>query len=129
MAAGLSTNRSVTPAIERRGEDFHHRGANIPTPSPATNLWPQVVSMTSRHGVLLDPDLVVESLNVAESVAPGTIDQSTRQPHARASRLNVLVVDDEPLMRWSIAQTLLGHDIVVMTAEEGRTAINETRLD
>lgn len=46
-----------------------------------------------------------------------------RQPRAGASRLNVLVVDDELLMRWSIAQTLLGHDIVVVTAEDGRAAI------
>jgi DNA-binding response OmpR family regulator len=42
---------------------------------------------------------------------------------AAARRITVLVVDDEPLIRWSIAETLVDRGIQVTTAPDGRTAI------
>lgn len=44
-------------------------------------------------------------------------------PSVGAGRIHVLVVDDEPLLRWSIAETLREDDFVVVTAEDGRSAV------
>jgi DNA-binding NtrC family response regulator len=52
----------------------------------------------------------------------GGVRDSSRVPK-KSSVLRVLVVDDEPLMRWSVAETLTdsGHD--VLEAGDGQTAV------
>lgn len=43
------------------------------------------------------------------------------------SPLRVLVVDDEPLIRWSVAETLTGIGHEVMEASDGRSAVAALR--
>jgi DNA-binding NtrC family response regulator len=67
---------------------------------------------------------VMESLAVAgRSISPSTSRDPAVQARIAVRRISVLVVDDEPLIRWSIAETLLDHDIGAVTAEDGRAAI------
>jgi DNA-binding NtrC family response regulator len=65
----------------------------------------------------------VESLSLSESASASRRTSAPPQPDADLHRLNVLVVDDEPLIRWSVAQTLLDRGMGVVTAEDGRSAI------
>lgn len=45
-------------------------------------------------------------------------------PHERKkSATRVLVVDDEPLVRWSIAETLRAHGFEILEAADARTAL------
>ena len=67
--------------------------------------------------------LTVESLSRAESASASRRVSAPPQPYADLHRLNVLVVDDEPLIRWSVAETLLDRGMGVVTAEDGRSAI------
>jgi two-component system response regulator AtoC len=64
----------------------------------------------------------VESFDVRRSVSSTSRD-ATGQPLDGVDRLRVLVVDDEPLIRWSIAEALSDDGIDVVTAEDGRSAI------
>src|SRR5688572_14934508 len=41
----------------------------------------------------------------------------------QASRLRVLVVEDEPLIRWSIAETLAGMGHTVIEADDAESAV------
>jgi len=41
----------------------------------------------------------------------------------KSPRLRVLVVDDEPLIRWSVAETLLDSGHEVLEAGDGRAAV------
>jgi DNA-binding NtrC family response regulator len=72
--------------------------------------------------VLLEPGLIVESFDVGKS-ASNTSPHGTGQPHDAVDRLRVLVVDDEPLIRWSVAEALLDDGVDVVTAEDGRSAV------
>ena len=47
---------------------------------------------------------------------------------AEAPRPRVLVVDDEPLIRWSIADALIENGYAVVEAGTGRAAIQETSV-
>lgn len=45
-------------------------------------------------------------------------------PHLRKkSTTRVLVVDDEPLVRWSVAETLRGHGYEIVEAGDARSAL------
>jgi CheY-like chemotaxis protein len=45
------------------------------------------------------------------------------RPAKNSEVTHVLVVDDEPLIRWSLAETLSQHGHVVMEAGDGREAL------
>jgi two-component system response regulator AtoC len=72
--------------------------------------------------VLLEPRLIVESFDVRASVSSTSL-HGTGQPRGAVDRTRVLVVDDEPLIRWSVAEALLDDGFDVVTAEDGRSAI------
>ena len=65
----------------------------------------------------------MESLSLSESASASRRTSAAPQPDADLHRLNVLVVDDEPLIRWAVAETLLDRGMGVVTAEDGRSAI------
>ena len=41
----------------------------------------------------------------------------------KSPKVGVLIVDDESLIRWSLAQTLIDHDYAVMEAGDGKSAL------
>jgi DNA-binding NtrC family response regulator len=47
----------------------------------------------------------------------------TQEPSRIARRANVLVVDDEPLIRWSVSETLRHEGFAVVEAGDARSAI------
>lgn len=51
--------------------------------------------------------------------------QASRNASAEAARRRALVVDDEPLIRWSISEALHDHGYSVVEAGTGRAAIQE----
>ena len=65
----------------------------------------------------------MESLSLAESASASRRVSATPQPDADLRRLNVLVVDDERLIRWSVAGDAAHCGMGVVTAEDGRSAI------
>jgi DNA-binding NtrC family response regulator len=54
------------------------------------------------------------------------VSRTTENGLAEAPRPSVLVVDDEPLIRWSIAEALTENGYAVVEAGTGRAAIQET---
>ena len=59
------------------------------------------------------------------SIAPSTVPVPGGEfPHVRKkSATRVLVVDDEPLVRWSIAETLRAHGCDIVEASDAHSAI------
>jgi two-component system, NtrC family, response regulator AtoC len=53
---------------------------------------------------------------------PGAGDFSRHAKKSAATR--VLVVDDEPLVRWSVSETLAGHGCEVVEAGNGKSALD-----
>jgi DNA-binding NtrC family response regulator len=51
--------------------------------------------------------------------------QATHHAAVETPRRRALIVDDEPLIRWSIGEALHDHGYVVVEAATGRTAIQE----
>lgn len=47
------------------------------------------------------------------------------QAEKKSPALRVLVVDDEPLIRWSVVETLIERGFEVVEAPDGRTAVSE----
>jgi DNA-binding NtrC family response regulator len=41
----------------------------------------------------------------------------------KSPKVGVLIVDDESLIRWSLAETLIDHDYAVMEAGDGKQAL------
>jgi DNA-binding NtrC family response regulator len=55
----------------------------------------------------------------------GMLPQATRLAAVETPRRRALVVDDEPLIRWSISEALHDHGYSVVEAGTGRAAIQE----
>ena len=63
---------------------------------------------------------------VSESRLPSPSDAGLRdfsRPAEKFRKVGVLIVDDESLIRWSLAQTLLDDDYTVMEAGDGKQAL------
>ena len=54
--------------------------------------------------------------------APSATGNSSRLAK-KSPRARILVVDDEPLIRWSIAETLAGHGFEVIEADDAVSAV------
>jgi DNA-binding NtrC family response regulator len=70
-----------------------------------------------RRDVRLSPPLVLSALNLA------VLDGEIAHPMENSARLHVLVVDDEPLIRWSLAETLGDSGHRVSEAADGAGAL------
>jgi PAS domain S-box-containing protein len=91
---------------------------------------PMVYGVAQRHGADLDIESVVGlgttatlSFPAAESAAAGTAAADRPQP-ARAARLRILVVDDDPLLLKSLQHTLENEGHVVIAANGGQAGID-----
>ena len=56
---------------------------------------------------------------IANSIAPGSVPSIVNE----SARLRVLVVDDEPLIRWSLSETLEQSGHVVVEVGDGSSAV------
>jgi len=70
-------------------------------------------------GILVDSPLLENRLRTATE--PGPRDSSP--PQKKSPTVGVLVIDDESLIRWSLAQTLFDHGYSVMEAGDGKQAL------
>jgi DNA-binding NtrC family response regulator len=70
-------------------------------------------------GILVDSPLPENRLQPAAEARLGDFSPSAK----KSPKVGVLIVDDESLIRWSLAQTLLDHDYVVMEAGDGKQAL------
>ena len=70
-------------------------------------------------GILVDSPLLENRLRTATE--PGPRDSSL--PQKKSPTVGVLVIDDESLIRWSLAQTLFDHGYSVMEAGDGKQAL------
>jgi DNA-binding NtrC family response regulator len=70
-------------------------------------------------GILVDSLLLENRLQSATEVGPGDFSLARK----KSPKVGVLIVDDESLIRWSLAQTLIDHDYVVMEAGDGKQAL------
>lgn len=59
-----------------------------------------------------------DSTTTSQAALPGDFSHSAKDPAAR-----VLVVDDEPLVRWSVRETLAAQGYEVVEAGDGRSAM------
>ena len=69
--------------------------------------------------ILADSSLPENRLQPNAEAAPGDFSPAAK----KSPRVGVLIVDDESLIRWSLAQTLLDHDYTVMEAGDGKQAL------
>ncbi len=70
-------------------------------------------------GILAESPFIENRLQPTDE--PGPLDISPAQK--KSPRIGVLIVDDESLIRWALAQTLIDHDYAVMEAGDGRQAL------
>jgi DNA-binding NtrC family response regulator len=70
-------------------------------------------------GILADSPLLENSLQTTN--APELRNSSV--PRQKSPNGGVLVIDDDSLLRWSLAQTLFDHGYTVMEAGDGKQAL------
>jgi DNA-binding NtrC family response regulator len=70
-------------------------------------------------GILVDSPLLENTLQPASEAVLGDFPPAPK----KSPGVGVLIVDDESLIRWSLAQTLIDHDYVVMEAGDGKQAL------
>ena len=70
-------------------------------------------------GILVDSPLPENRLQPAREAAPGDFSPAPK----KSPKAGVLIVDDESLIRWSLAQMLVDHDYTVMEAGNGKEAL------
>jgi DNA-binding NtrC family response regulator len=95
-------------------------GIRVPPVSLAAN---RVLSVFRRRGLVLEHSLVVMAANVLTM-------RDFPRSGVKGSPPRVLVVDDEPLIRWSVAETLgeRGFEVVETGDAEGtRSAVRADR--
>ena len=66
-------------------------------------------------------DSAIPKNRLQPATEPGPRDFPRAQK--KSPKVGVLVVDDESLIRWSLAQTLIDHDYAVMEAGDGKQAL------
>ena len=75
--------------------------------------------MKAIVGILVDSLLLENRLQPATEAGLGDFSPARK----KSPKVGVLIVDDESLIRWSLAQTLIDHDYVVMEAGNGKQAL------
>ena len=70
-------------------------------------------------GILVDSPLPENRLQPATEPGLGDFSPAPK----KSPKVGVLIVDDESLIRWSLAETLIDHDYTVMEAGDGKQAL------
>jgi two-component system, NtrC family, response regulator len=70
-------------------------------------------------GILIDSPLPQNGLRPATALRPGDFSPARE----KSPKVGVLIVDDESLIRWSLAEMLIGDDYTVMEAGDGKQAL------
>jgi two-component system NtrC family response regulator len=70
-------------------------------------------------GILVDSPLPENRLQTATDAALRDFSPARE----KSPKVGVLIVDDESLIRWSLAETLIDHDYTVMEAGDGKQAL------
>jgi len=70
-------------------------------------------------GIVADSALPVNELPPASGTGPRNFSHGPE----KFPKVGVLIVDDESLIRWSLAQTLIDHNYEVMEAGNGKQAL------
>jgi DNA-binding NtrC family response regulator len=70
-------------------------------------------------GILVDSPLLKNRLRPATEAGPGDFSPARE----KSPKVGVLIIDDESLIRWSLAETLIDHDYAVMEAGDGKQAL------
>jgi DNA-binding NtrC family response regulator len=69
--------------------------------------------------IVIDSPLPQNTLQPLAAARAGDFPQAQEN----SPKVGVLIVDDESLIRWSLAQTLIDHDYAVMEAGDGKQAL------
>jgi DNA-binding NtrC family response regulator len=75
--------------------------------------------MNAIVGLLVASSLLENRLQPASEAGPGDFSRSWK----KSPKVGILIVDDESLIRWSLAQTLIDHNYTVMEAGDGKQAL------
>jgi two-component system, response regulator, stage 0 sporulation protein F len=75
--------------------------------------------MNAIVGILVDSPLLENRLQPATETRLGDFPPAPK----KSPKVGVLIVDDESLIRWSLAETLIDHDYTVMEAGDGKQAL------
>ena len=75
--------------------------------------------MLAIVSILVDSPLLENRLQPSAEPRLGEFSPASK----KSPKVGVLIVDDESLIRWSLAETLMDHDYVVMEAGDGKQAL------
>ena len=70
-------------------------------------------------GILVDSPLLENRLQPATEAGLGDFSLARK----KSPKVGILIIDDESLIRWSLAQTLIDYDYTVMEAGDGKQAL------